>query len=459
MDYCYSKSPKSVATCCFTPVDISGTEFPKLPDGKAKYNKNNNGMINNHDSVRHLRRMSGIVSIWQQYALQQRNEQQKQRRRRHRTTTTTSSSSSSSSSTSSKQREGKIVQWKLSKNETKEFDQDACVLCLSRPSMTVTKEDDMEDALQLRWYEQDYQELQWWEYPDLDEEDEITAMVRNCCSQRPQQKLELRYVEHVEGIVWTAALRLLNLAQFVAHKTSNNNKSSTTSKNATPSTRGQPHPPPKRATVPAIFEGLPKEVQAEKRRFQKSHRARSSNSADNNNNNDEDDENNGQIESRNVDSKKQETSATAATATAEPVKKRNVIRHKPSVVDYETPAAWTRSTTTRAVQFPTCIVTAPPKVMKAPSRTAATATKTKIKSIVAPDPVVRPPPTTATATASSTTSSSSAKSRIQALKLKHAKVKAEQERQELENAEKLAVQQRWEQQRKRLERLRQKQQM
>jgi len=54
-----------------------------------------------------------------------------------------------------------------------EFDPDEAVLCMKDPNFVTIDYDE------IPWYEQDYEELPWWEYPDLEEDDEVTAMVKN----------------------------------------------------------------------------------------------------------------------------------------------------------------------------------------------------------------------------------------------------------------------------------------
>ena len=419
----YTKSPRSVATRRF-PSDVNVPAVPKLSDASSS---NHQRPVTNQD----LRRLSKFVSLWKLHALTHKNNTRKKHKSRPRS---------------------RAVLLNMRKNQNKSFDPESSVLSLlNTKHRAIPKEND-----EIPWYEQEEDDLlPWWEYPDLDEEDESTLMVRQVTTQK-----DLVYVNRVESLVWTAVIKLQNVAQFaLAQKLQRKQKQAPTvpvrSRSPSPtqrvnSTRGQPHA---RVTVPTMFMGLPKEVQAEKRRFRK---ARESPSDDT-------------LSPPPTAATVKQASAIHAKpeVAATPAPKRMITRKPAPLVEHETPTAWSRASAP----------VAPTK--SRPRRTRSNAIDASALLVKATPPVkptnARPRrmrsstiANTAANTSQTTTSSStmetvvtgaptgSVNRRIQALKAKQQALKAEAQKRAQQAAETDAVQQRLEAQQKRLAKLRQK---
>ena len=417
----YTKSPRSVATRRF-PSDANVPVAPKLSDSCNHKQQQQTRVVTNQD----LRRLSKFVSLWKLHALTHKNNRRKRCQSRPRS---------------------RAVLLNMRKNQNKSFDPESCVLSLSSNNYPTLPKDNEE----IPWYEQEEEILPWWEYPDLDEEDESTLMVRQITTQKDHV-----YVNRVESLVWTAIIKLQNVAQFaLAQKLQRKQKQAPTvpvrSRSPSPSrlnsSRGQPHA---RVTVPTMFMGLPKEVQAEKRRFRKAREAHSEDT----------------LEPPPTTATVKKATELAKLVTPAPAPKRIITRKPAPLVEYETPTAWTR----------TSAPVAPTKTR--PRRTRSNAIDASVL-LAKPTPTVPPTPTNArprrmrsstiantaantskpTATTMNTTIQGapigSVNRRIQALKLKQQSLKAQAERQAQQAAETDAVQQRLEAQQKRLARVRQ----
>ena len=88
-----------------------------------------------------------------------------------------------------------------------EFDPDEAPRQISEPTFL------SQDHNDIPWYEQEHEELPWWEYPDLDEDDPVTALCRKIMSagdrELEDKEVEIR-IARIEATVTKAALKLLN---------------------------------------------------------------------------------------------------------------------------------------------------------------------------------------------------------------------------------------------------------
>ena len=99
----------------------------------------------------------------------------------------------------------------LGQNHSQEFDPESCVLSLSSTNFSSTPDDSADET---PWYEQDYQELAWWEYPDLEEDDESTKLCKAAIPMKNRSlSTDKMYVIRVESLVWTAMLKFQNVAK------------------------------------------------------------------------------------------------------------------------------------------------------------------------------------------------------------------------------------------------------
>ena len=441
----YRESPRSVVTT----TGNSKNSMPGIP--KLNNATSAGGACSQNGTHRKLRRMNGIVRHWQHTSLTRKN-----------------SSHSLKQKSKRKQRRGqkrKAVKIDTKKNKSKEFDPEESVLSISSKKLPGEDESDEE----LPWYEQDYEEMDWWDYPDIDEEDEITRLVRQTA-----RKQDLAYIERVESLVWTAATKLKNIATFVLAQRAlqllkNQPTSPTTASRRTSATRrrssinanGLPHA---RVTIPSIFVGLPKANQAEKRRFKKSQEAKKEKN--------EDEEETNRAKDSAIPTKLVAAAHAEVAPTPKKVVKRVVVRTKPSKLDYETPAVWNRTTSAPKPK---------PTVSKITAATTAIASKAKpgvqkrrgsATPIITPAliSVAAPRRKTPTRTASGRTKQTpqpkqdpvvaqraerrSSLQRIREMKLAQQALKDESEKQEEQKADMTVAQQRMEAQRKRLEKLR-----
>ena len=436
----YRESPRSVVTT----TGSSKNSIPGIPKLNNASCAAGEACFKN-GTHRKLRRMNGIVRHWKHTSLARKN-------------------SSHSLKQKSKRKQRRAVKIDTKKNKSKEFDPEESVLSMS--SNKPTEEDESDE--ELPWYEQDYEEMDWWDYPDLDEEDEITQLVRKIARQQ-----DLAYIERVESLVWTAATKLKNVTTFVLAQrvlqlqktkpmspTTALRRISATRRRSSTNANGLPHA---RVTIPSMFMGLPKANQAEKRRFKKSQEAKKKKN--------EDEEETNAVKAA-VVSPKPVARAAEGTPAPKKVIKRVVVRTKPSKLDYETPAVWNRTTSAPKPK---------PTVPTTTAVTAATASKTKTSvpkrrgsatPIIAPTPVpaIAPRRKTPTRTASGRTKQTpppkqdpvvaqraerrSSLQRIREMKLAQEVLKDESQKQEEQKTDMTVAQQRIETQRKRLEKLR-----
>lgn len=120
---------------------------------------------------------------------------------------------------------------------------------------------------QTPWYDEEYEEMPWWEYPDLDEDDEITVLCKKVARNQ-----DPAYVDRVEALVWTAVVKLQNVACFALQQKEQtpNQKTASAKTNIQSPAVSQTQPKAARAEIPSMFMGLPRQVQAEKRRYRRS---------------------------------------------------------------------------------------------------------------------------------------------------------------------------------------------
>lgn len=252
----------------------------------------------------------------------------------------------------SQQEQGKSVKKSLSFTNSKVlyFDPNSIVSSLRGAPIFNSEE------LDTPWYEQDYQELAWWEYPDLDDDDEIKVL----CKKVTCQNENTPHVQRVEILVYTAALKMINLAQLLLQRKKKAQlkaaASSITSKTDSPprhprrpsasgssSTRGQPHPP---VQIPTMFVGLIKEVHSEKRRYKRKSKKG---------------EKYEKLTSEPEEKQPEPAKEEQKPATAPAARVRRITRLYNSSktlasdvnTDIETPAAWNRSTTSTTAPKPT----------------------------------------------------------------------------------------------------------
>ena len=171
----YPKSPRSVAQVVSLDGLASSLKLPSRGiDGKW--------------SRRDVSKLLHIVAVWKQHALQTKRQQQRKNKK------------------TSKQ---KSVQFPTHKKVTHcfEFDPEAAVV----PALASLDK----SPATTPWYELDDEVMAWWEYPDLEEDDESTKLCKAAIPMKNRSlSTDKMYVIRVESLVWTAVLKFQNVAKF-----------------------------------------------------------------------------------------------------------------------------------------------------------------------------------------------------------------------------------------------------
>ena len=356
-----SKSPRSVTH--FIGSELLATQLPCLKP-LSRHEQHNTSPI------RALRKMNHVVNVIKAANLERRNQKQKRRSAKRR-----------------KQKQRRLMFRR--EEETLRYDEENSVLSVLDPTLPVPEDDG-----EIPWDEQDYEEFPWYEYPDLDEDDEITVLIKRVVG----SGVSPQYVGRVEATVWTFAVKLQNLVQFKLHHHTTLEELKRAKSKAPKSP-----PSPKRKQVVSITYGLPQELHAEKRRYRRH---------------------------------QEELAKERSAPTKETEKKENLKNTKTEEEEVKTPAASPVKRT--IIRKPT---PATNKVVLEESRDRITCW-------------VRPKSSDSRPIRPKRIEEKQRAVRIGKLKARQVAIKMEQERLEREEAERKAMAKKMEEQQKRLERLR-----
>jgi hypothetical protein len=85
-----------------------------------------------------------------------------------------------------------------------EFDPDESVMCMTNPSFFSLDHDEVP------WEEKSFKDLPWWDYPDLTEDDEMTALVKRVLIAGTKKKCKNQeiYADRIQALVIEFALKV-----------------------------------------------------------------------------------------------------------------------------------------------------------------------------------------------------------------------------------------------------------